>query len=92
MDKQYVRSNNPGLDHAFSRAQAGVREGLLTAILDSMPELIAAVDTDCCFTAFNAAYAREFRTIFGVELKVGSDLAAMLAPLPEDQRAALGSV
>lgn len=89
MDKQYVRSNNPGLEHAFPSALAGVKNGLLTAILDSMPELIAAVDTDCRFTAFNAAYARELRTIFGVELKVGSDLAAMLAPLPEDQRAAL---
>jgi diguanylate cyclase (GGDEF)-like protein/PAS domain S-box-containing protein len=89
MDKHFVAGNNTVGNLALSSTPAGESGDLLAAILDSTPALIAAVDTDCRFTVFNAAYASEFRTIFGVDPEVGSDLAAILAELPEDQRAAL---
>lgn len=77
------------LNHCSSSASPQGTDNLLAAMLDSTPDLIAAVDTNLRYTALNAAYARECKAIFGVEVSVGTDLAGMLAALPDDQRAAL---
>jgi signal transduction histidine kinase/CheY-like chemotaxis protein len=58
-------------------------KALLSGILESTPDLIAMVDTNLRYTAFNKAYSDECRSIFGVEIKAGSLLEDVFAAPPE---------
>jgi PAS domain S-box-containing protein len=60
----------------------------LNTIINNTPDLIAALDTDYCYTAFNRAYQQEFTAIFGRSIMVGDSVIEALAHLPEDQEKA----
>jgi diguanylate cyclase (GGDEF)-like protein/PAS domain S-box-containing protein len=59
----------------------------LKGIIEGTPDLIAAVDHELCFTAFNSAYQREFRKIFGLDIGVGASLLESVAHVPKDRDA-----
>ena len=46
----------------------------LTGIINSNNDIIAALDTNFNFIAFNQAYQKEFKTIFGVDIQIGVNL------------------
>jgi two-component system, sensor histidine kinase and response regulator len=63
----------------------------LRGVVDATIDLLAAVDRDYCYVAFNSAYAREFEKVFGHVLAVGDSLLDALAHLPEDRDSAAAS-
>jgi two-component sensor histidine kinase len=63
-------------------------ESILDGIANGTPDLIAAEDRDFRYTFFNAAYAREFRTLWGKELRLGTSMVDAMAPWPDEQRKA----
>ncbi|MFP4099941.1 PAS domain S-box protein [Coleofasciculus sp.] len=58
---------------------------LLQAILDNTTDLMAALDLNWRYIAFNQAYKTEFIKIFGGEIDRGTSLIAALAHLPQEQ-------
>lgn len=62
----------------------------LTGIINSNNDIIAALDTKFNFIAFNQAYQTEFKTIFGVDIQIGANLAESIAHLPTEQKKAIG--
>ncbi len=65
------------------------QRALLTAILDGTRDLIAALDLDFRFIAFNRAYHQEFLKIFGYDIQIGTSLIDALAALPQEQQNAI---
>ncbi|NMG06999.1 hybrid sensor histidine kinase/response regulator [Brasilonema sp. UFV-L1] len=61
----------------------------LTGILEGTHDLIAALDLEFRFIAFNSAYKQEFQKIFGKTVAVGMSLIDALAHLPEEQAKAV---
>jgi PAS domain S-box-containing protein len=61
----------------------------LTGILEGTHDLIAALDLEFRFIAFNSAYKQEFQQIFGKTIAVGMSLIDALAHLPEEQAKAV---
>lgn len=56
----------------------------LNGIIDGSPDLIAALDIDYRYLAFNDAYEREFEKIFGKRIHLGMSIFEALAHLPEE--------
>jgi len=59
---------------------------LLNATTKQSGVMIAAEDTDLCYTYFNKAYADEIRKITGKDLVIGMNMADLFADLPDEQR------
>ena len=70
-------------------ARSRLVQSLLATVLESTTDLVAALDTDFCFLAFNRAYQQEFERIFGSRIGIGASLRDALAHLPADQARAL---
>lgn len=64
-------------------------QALLSAIIEGTQDLIAALDLNFRFIAFNTAYQNEFRKIFGQDIQIGTSLVEALAALPEEQENSL---
>lgn len=58
---------------------------LLQSMLEGMTDLVAALDMQFCFLAFNQAYQEEFEKIFGKKLAIGDSLVEALVHLPHEQ-------
>ncbi|MDX1657108.1 MAG: ATP-binding protein, partial [Candidatus Competibacteraceae bacterium] len=61
----------------------------LTGIIEGSRDLIAALDREFRFVAFNSAYRNEFRKLFGRHLELGMTLPQALEHLPQEQADAL---
>ncbi|MCT7948506.1 PAS domain-containing protein [Ancylothrix sp. C2] len=61
----------------------------LAGIINSNNDIIAALDTNFNFIAFNQAYQKEFKAIFGVDIQIGANLADSIAHLPTEQKKAI---
>lgn len=59
--------------------------GLVSSIIEGTSDLIAALDFDFRFIAFNSAYRQEFEDIFGQKVELGMSLVDALAHLPQEQ-------
>ncbi len=62
---------------------------LLKGLTEGTINLVAAVDTNLCYTWINKAYREEFEQIFGCKITAGDSLIEALAHLPEDQENAV---
>jgi PAS domain S-box-containing protein len=60
-------------------------------VVDATIDLIAAVDVDYRYIAFNRAYADEFAKVFGRSLAIGVATGDVLAHLPHDRANALAA-
>lgn len=56
----------------------------MNSIFDGMTELVAAMDINFNFTYFNIAYKKEFKKIFGPDIKIGDNILDKLIHLKED--------
>ena len=61
---------------------------LLEGIAEETDDLIAAEDHDFRFVYYNQAYAREFKALWGHELRIGDSMVELMAPWPEELRKA----
>ena len=61
------------------------QQSLLKGIIEGSKDLIAALDLDFRYIAFNSAYKAEFFKIFGQDIEIGTSLSEALAHLPEEQ-------
>jgi PAS domain S-box-containing protein len=76
-----------------ARLMAGQRPGawpvpsreILQGIIEGTADLVAALDLEFRYLAFNRAYAEEFSSIFGRSIRVGDSMLEALAQLPRDQ-------
>ncbi|HET9694522.1 MAG TPA: ATP-binding protein [Steroidobacteraceae bacterium] len=57
----------------------------LRGVIDATSDLIAAIDRDFRYIAFNKAYADDFRRIFGPDIAPGDSMLEKLAHLPTEQ-------
>jgi PAS domain S-box-containing protein len=97
MDKEKDRLAALEEENRFLRARLrelegdtrGVRIELLEGIMESSEDLIAAQDTEFRYLAFNSAYRRETRRVFGIDIEIGTSMAEALSSLPEDQKNAM---
>ncbi|WP_017715713.1 PAS domain S-box protein [Kamptonema formosum] len=71
------------------RAQEEIIGRNLNGIIEGSNNLIAALDRDFRFIAFNSAYKQEFEKIFGKPIERGMSLADTLTHLPEERAKAL---
>ena len=60
-------------------------ENHLRIIIDGSSDLIAAVDTNLNFTAFNKAYSRKFREMFNHEVTLGTNVNVALSSVYHNQ-------
>ena len=83
-----------GADAVRRRAEERLREAhkalqasahRTRGIIDGASDLIAALDPEFRFIAFNQAYSHEFQTLFGVAPALGLRLPDALAHLPEER-------
>jgi PAS domain S-box-containing protein len=82
-----IQEINATLEHRIDEALA--ERKLWADVFESSDALICALSPDYRFLALNRSYADEFERIFGVRPEVGSNLVALLAPMPEHRAAAL---
>ena len=61
---------------------------LLEGIAEETDDLIAAEDHDFRFVYYNRAYAREFKTLWGRDLRIGDSMLDLMAPWPDELRKA----
>lgn len=67
--------------------QAGkIVQSQMKGIIEGTNDLIAAIDMNFKFIAFNNAYKKEFYKIFGEEVALGMSILDALAFLPEEQK------
>ncbi len=68
------------------RAEQALQENqsLLSGIIEGTTDLIAAMDLDFRYTAFNSAFNAEFLKIFGREIEIGTSMIEALAHLPQE--------
>ena len=78
-----LRELNEHLEHRVAEALAEQR--ILADILESTDAFVQVADADFNWLAINRASADEFQRIFGVRPKVGDNMLAVLAHLPEEQ-------
>ncbi|WP_027716358.1 PAS domain S-box protein [Desulfuromonas sp. TF] len=67
----------------------GDRIELLEGIMESTEDLIAAQDKNFRYLAFNSAYQRQTKRVFGIDIEIGTSMAEALADLPDDQKNAV---
>jgi PAS domain S-box-containing protein len=75
------------LEKALSDVQTS--KDRLRGVVDAAPDLIAAIDPDFRFIAFNTLYARECEKNFGHVLQVGDSMIDVLAHLQEGRTRAV---
>ena len=73
---QYLKTTHESLRFANDR---------LTGIIDGTSDLIAALDRDFRFIAFNKAYETQFAALFGRKPEIGASLIETLAHLPGEE-------
>ncbi len=73
---QYLQAAHTSLRFANDR---------LTGIIDGTSDLIAAIDRDFRFIAFNKAYETQFTALFGRTPEIGASLTETLAHLPGEE-------
>jgi len=78
-----LRELNEQLETRVADALAEKR--ILADILESTDAFVQVADMELNWLAINRAAATEFETIFGVRPKVGDNMLALLAHLPEEQ-------
>ncbi|MBE0595723.1 MAG: response regulator [Desulfuromonadales bacterium] len=61
---------------------------LIEGIAAGTEDMIAAEDGEFRYLFFNDAYRREFKTLWGRDIEVGTSMIEALAPWPEEQRKA----
>lgn len=81
--EQRVQERTAQLEQARNEAQSTLN--LLNGIIEGTNDLIAAVDLEFRFTAFNTAYKREFTKVFGREPELGMNIIDAVAHLPIEQ-------
>ena len=81
-----------------ARAEAALRESevrarrahdLIKGISEATEGLVAALDTDLRFIAFNTAHQEVFQQVFGPCIELGMSIVEALAHLPDDQKRAV---
>jgi len=86
-----LRALNPdavtgvGLDPPAMREIKPDNPFLLQAILENTTDLMAALDLNGRYIAFNRAYKSEFIKIFGRDIDIGTNLIDALSHLPQEQ-------
>jgi hypothetical protein len=89
-----LRALNPdavpgvGLDPPATRAIRPDNPFLWQAILENTTDLMAALDLNGRYIAFNQAYKSEFMKIFGRDIDIGTSLIEALNHLPNEQATA----
>ncbi|WP_193752994.1 PAS domain-containing protein [Sphingomonas endophytica] len=78
--EQQLRSLNERLEQQVAERTIELRR--FRDVVDATTSPICAFDLDGRVVAFNKAQSAEFKRVFGVDVRVGDDLAALL---PEDQ-------
>lgn len=68
---------------------ANFAKNQLNGIIEGTTDLIAALDKEFRFIAFNSAYKQECKRILGKDIELGMSLIDMLAHLPSDQTKAV---
>ncbi len=84
LDTDESKLTQEALEEATVRLEQA--NNLLSGIIETNNDLIAAIDTDFRYLALNQAYRREYQAIYGVDIHVGDNMIEMLASYPEDQR------
>lgn len=74
--------------HVNYRHYANVSATLLNSIFESTEDLIAAMDTNFRYLAFNSAYQTEFQQVFGPTIGIGTNMLEALAHLPGERQKA----
>jgi PAS domain S-box-containing protein len=59
---------------------------LLEAVTKGTDVIIAAIDTNFCYTYFNEAYREEVKQLSGKDIHIGTNMLATFAHLPEQQK------
>ena len=77
-----------GLDPPAMREIRPDNPFLLQAILENTTDLMAALDLNWRYIAFNRAYKTEFIKIFGRDIDIGTSLIEALSHLPQEQATA----
>jgi len=86
-----LRAINPdavpgvGLDPPAMREIKPDNPFLLQAILENTTDLMAALDLNWRYIAFNRAYKTEFIKIFGRDIDIGTSLIEAVSHLPQEQ-------
>ena len=62
---------------------------LLNGIIEGSSDLIAALDVDFRYLAFNRAYQAEFKRLFGCDIRIGARLAGCLCRTSADRQCAM---
>ncbi|XWK88219.1 MAG: PAS domain S-box protein [Phormidium sp.] len=81
--EQRVQERTAQLKQTRNEAQKTLN--LLNGIIEGSNDLIAAVDLEFRFTAFNTAYKQEFTKVFGREPELGMNILDAVAHLPSEQ-------
>lgn len=81
--EERVQERTAQLEQARNEAQLTLN--LLNGIIEGTNDLIAAVDLEFRFTAFNSAYKQEFTKVFGREPELGISILDAVAHLPIEQ-------
>ena len=97
MDKDKDRLASLEEENRFLRARLKELESdpqwkrieLLEGIMESTEDLIAAQDTEFRYLAFNSAYQKQTRQVFGIDIEIGTSMAEALASLPGDREKAM---
>lgn len=71
-----------------TKDQLHQRMNWLSGILESAKDMVAALDTNFCFVAFNSAYKKEFNSLFGTEIYIGMPLEDAISHLPSKLKGA----
>lgn len=74
---------------AASEQRLRASNDLLIGIANATPDLVAAIDTNFCFTAANESYRQNFKAIFGRDVTIGASMIDLLSHLPVDQAMAV---
>ncbi|HEY9810770.1 MAG TPA: PAS domain-containing protein [Halomicronema sp.] len=82
-EKQIIQLNNR-TENSLQKltTQLQTANNQLTAIINGSSDCIAALDTNFCYIACNQAYQQEVKTVYGVDIKIGSSLIECLTHLP----------
>jgi PAS domain S-box-containing protein len=62
----------------------GTSRDLMRSVVDATRDLLAAIDADFRYIAFNAGYEEEVRRLYGVSLRLGDSMMDVLATYPDD--------
>ena len=81
--EQRVKERTAQLEQAKNDTQLALNR--LNSIIESTKDIIAALDLEFRFIAFNTAYKEEFTKVFGREPELGISILDPVAHLPQEQ-------